>query len=338
MRGEPGAERATLVVGYEDVRRLLDLETVLDLQREAFIHIADERTTTAPNLWLRPRLKSRGWIKVLAGHDEEMGVLGSKIIARFPENPPGTNLGAVILLFDETFGFPAAIVDGSHITALKTAAGAALATAALARPDGRAIGVVGSGELAWWSLAFLAGACPNLRAVTVYSRSVDRREGFAARAREELGFEARAVKSVSEATRAADVIVTATNATEAVLLPEHVGPGQHINAVGIRTEIAPEVIAHATVFCEGRREALVDGKFGVALRAGAVREEDLGPMLGEVLSERHGGRTSSDELTLFDSSGVAIQDLVCARAVVERARAAGAGTLLNLAPEVGADA
>ena len=337
MTDDRGAERATLAVGYEDVRRLLDLETVLDLQREAFVHIADGRTMAAPNLWLRPPLKSRGWIKILAGFDQEIGLLGSKIIARFPENPPGTNLGAVILLFDESFGFPVAIVDGNHITALKTAAGAALATEALARPDGRAIGVVGSGELAWWSLAFLTIACPHLRTVAVYSRSEKRRETFAVRASEELGFDARAVPSVPEATRDADVIVTATNATEPVLLPEHTRPGQHINAVGIRTEIAPEVIADATVFCEGRSEALADGKFGVALRAGAVREEDLGPMLGEVLSGRHGGRTSADELTLFDSSGVAIQDLVCARAVVERARAAGAGTLLNLAPDVGAD-
>lgn len=335
MRHDQDLRRSTLVIGNEDVRSLLDPDTALNLQREALVHIADGRTTGVPNLWLRPPLKSRGWIKILAGYDEVIGALGSKIIARFPENPPGTNLGAVILLFDESFGFPVAIVDGTYITALKTAASAALATAALARPDARSVGVVGSGELAWWSLALLTIACPHLRTVSVYSRSQDRRESFAIRARDDLKYKARAASSVADATQEADVIITATNATEAVLHIEDVNPGQHINAVGIRTEIAPEVVAKATVVCEGRSEALVDGKFSVALRAGAVEEQDLGPMLGEVLSGGHEGRTSEDEVTLFDSSGVAIQDLVCAQAVLERARTAGVGTLLNLAPDLG---
>jgi alanine dehydrogenase len=329
--------RTTLILGDEDVRSLLDVGTVLELQRQAFIQLADDQATISPNLWLRPPLKSRGWLKILAGYDHKTGALGTKILARFPENPPGTNLGAIIVLFDNQFGFPVAIVDATHITALKTAAGAALATSTLAPRGARAIGVVGSGVLAWWTLAFLAVSCPDLRTVSVYSRSQERRDRFAARVNDELGFHAESAASVEEATQGANVIITATNSPEPVFLREHLRPGQHINAVGIRTEIAPEVIAAATVVCDGRGEALADGKFSVAIAAGVVTAEDLGPTLGEVLSGKSEGRSDQAEITLFDSSGVALQDLVCAQAALKRAREVGIGTVCSLAPDVETD-
>ena len=324
---------STLVLGYDEVRSLLDVPTVLEQQRKVFIDLTEERATISPNLWLRPPLKTRGWLKILAGHEPKSGALGSKIIARFPENPPGTNLGSFIVLFDDASGFPVAIVDGVYITALKTAAGAALATEVLARSDARTVGVVGSGVLAWWSLAFFAVGCPSLKTVCVYSRAQSRREDFATRAHEELGYDAHSVASVEEATRDADVIVTATNSPNPVLLEKHVHSGQHINAMGIRSEIAPDVMAAATVFPDGRSESLADGKFSEAVASGAARVDDLGPTLGEVLSGSQPGRSSDSEITIFDSSGVAIQDLVCAQAAVKLARAAGIGTEVRFFPE-----
>jgi alanine dehydrogenase len=326
------AANSTLVLGYDEVSSLLDVPAVLEQQRQVFVDLADERATISPNLWLRPPLKSRGWLKILAGYDPGSRALGSKIVARFPESPPGSNLGAFIVLFDDDTGFPVAIVDGVYITALKTAAGAALATQVLAREGARTVGIVGSGVLAWSSLAFLAAGCPDLKPVSVFSRSPQRRVTFATRAREELGYNTRAVESVEEATRGADVIVTATNSPERVLLRKHVRPGQHINAIGIRSEIAPEVIASATVFPDGRAESLADGKFSEAVAEGAVTAEDLGPTLGELLSGRKPGRSDDSQITIFDSSGVAIQDLVCAQAAVERAREAGAGTKVHFSP------
>ncbi len=325
------ATSQTLVLGYEDVRSLLDVKTVLDLQRQVFIDLASGKPTISPNLWLRPEMESRGWLKILAGYDPGSGALGAKIIARFPENPPGTNLGSFILLFDDSSGFPVAVVDGVHITAMKTAAGVALATAELAPPKARSVGVVGSGVLAWWTLAFFAVACPKLTDVSVYSRSPERREGFAARAQEELDYEVRAVESVADATGDADVIVTATNSPDRVLLPEHVKPGQHINAVGIRYEIDPEVMKAAKVFPDGRAESLADGKFSEAVAAGVVSADDLGASLGELLSGRDPGRTSDDDITVFDSSGVAIQDLTCALAAVDKARQSEMGTYVRFA-------
>jgi alanine dehydrogenase len=319
----------TRVLTMAEVRGLLTVEDAIELQREAFLALARDRTTAAPNSWLRLRGDQRGWLKLLAAHDETSGGLGVKVLARFPRNPPGRNLGSLLLLFDDQDGTPLAVMDSVYITAVRTAAGAALATEALARPKPASIAIVGTGVLAWYTVLAHRRFMPALSTLRVYSRSAERRDAFAERVRNEVGLEAQAVSAVADCVAGADVVITATNSPEPVLLRAHLSPGQHVNAIGIRTEIAPEALAACRVFGDGRAETLSDGKFSVALAAGAVREEDLGPDLGAVLDGRP-GRRSADEITVFDSSGVAIQDLACAVHVLRAARQADAGTVVDL--------
>lgn len=318
----------TRILGIREVRELLTLDETIELQRAAFLALARGRTAAAPNGWLRlPGDERRGWLKLLAGFDEATGGLAVKVLARFPRNPPGQNLGSLLLLFDEHRGEPLAVMDAVYVTAVRTAAGAALATEALARPEASAFGLLGTGTLAWYSV--LAHRPATL---TVHSRSPERREAFARRARDEAGVAATTAASVAEAVDGADVVITATNSPEPVLLREHLTPGQHVNAIGMKTEIAPDAIAACRVIGDGREETLEDGKFSVALAAGAVTPQDLGPDLGAVLDGAP-GRTADEEITLFDSSGVAIQDVVCARRVWERAEEAGAGVVVDLGGE-----
>lgn len=320
----------TRVLSMAEVRGLLTVEDAIDLQREAFLALARGRTTAAPNAWLRLPGEQRGWLKLLAAHDATSGGLGVKVLARFPRNPPGRNLGSLLLLFDDQDGSPLAVMDAVYITAVRTAAGAAVATAALARPEPQSMAMVGTGVLAWYTVLAHRHLVPSVKTLRVYSRSAERRDAFAERIRNELGLEAEAVGTVAESVAGADVIITATNSPEPVLAREHVSAGQHVNAIGIRTEIAPEVLAACRVIGDGREETLNDGKFSVALAAGAVSEDDLGPDLGEVLDGRP-GRRNADEITLFDSSGVAIQDLACAVHVLRGAAAADVGTVVDLA-------
>jgi sulfopyruvate decarboxylase subunit alpha len=122
-----------------------------------------------------------------------------------------------------------------------------------------------------------------------------------------------------------------TNSPEPVLTRADLEPGQHVNAMGIKTELAPGAIAAARVIGDGREETLADGKFSTAQAAGAVTEGDLGPDLGLVLAGLAPGRTGPGEITMFDSSGVAIQDVACARAVWARAERDDVGVLVDLA-------
>jgi ornithine cyclodeaminase len=316
-----------------DVRKLLDIDTALGIQRDAFIALARGLTASAPNSWLRLPGERRGWLKLLAGYDAMRGGLGVKVLARFPENPPGANLGSLLLLFDADNGFPLAIMDGVYITAVRTGAGAGLATEALARPGASRVAVIGSGVVAWYSLLAMTRTRREIADVSVYSRDETRRDQFARRVRAELGLGANAVASVDEAVSDADIIVTATNSSDPVLFPEHLRPGVLVNAMGIRTEIAPDTVAHCVVVGDGRNETLSDGKFSVALSAGAVTETDLGPDLGEILDGTDLPGSTEERMTMFDSSGVAIQDVACARFVWGRAESLVVGTLVDLGLE-----
>lgn len=324
------SEPSTRVLSMADVRRLLTVEDAIALQRDAFLALARGRTTAAPNSWLRLPGEQRGWLKLLAAHDDTSGGLGVKVLARFPRNPPGRNLGSLLLLFDDQDGTPLAVMDSVYITAVRTAAGAAVATAALARPKPVSMAMIGTGVLAWYTVLAHRHLAPSVSTLRVYSRSADRRDAFAERVRSEIGIEVEAVTTVADAVAGADLVTTATNSPEPVLGREHLAPGQHINAIGIRTEITPDAVAACRVIGDGRDETLNDGKFSIAMVAGAVREDDLGPDLGEVLNGAR-GRTRDDEVTMFDSSGVAIQDLACAVYVLRAAEREGVGTRVDLA-------
>lgn len=324
------AGRATTVLGMPEIASIIDMRGTMEVQRDAFLSLAAGHVTTTPNSWLRlpDQERRRGWLKILAGHDSSSGALGVKVLARFADNPPGANLGSLIVLFDDEDGFPLAIMDGVLMTALRTGASAGLAADVLAAPEARKIALIGTGVVGWHSLQASVIARPGLADVRVFSRSASRRTDIADRARSELGLTAVGVDSVEAAVEGADIIITATNAPEPVLLDKHVAPGTLISAMGIRTEIAPDVIGRSWVVPDGISESIDDGKFSSALAAGTVHPDDLGPQLGEVLALRPS--YSPDRISLFDSSGVAVQDLALALHVHKRAHEEGIGVTVDL--------
>jgi alanine dehydrogenase len=323
------APEGTRVLGLGDMRRALTLADTIELQRAAFLAQARGTATQAPNMWLRLPGERRAWLKILSGYESTSHALGVKVLARFPERGPGASLNSLLLLFDDEDGTPLAIMDAVYVTAVRTAAGAVLSTRALARKGSRSVGMVGTGSLAWYTVLANRILCPELDRLTVYSRSAERREAFARRVAEETGIDAVAVGTVDEAVAGSDVVVTATNSPEPVLMRSQLEPGQHIVAIGIRSEIEPEAIAACRVFGDGREETLHDGKFSVALAAGAVSADALGPELGEVLDGRAPGRADDAEITMFDSSGVAVQDVVCARHAWRKAEELELGTVVS---------
>jgi alanine dehydrogenase len=167
--------------------------------------------------------------------------------------------------------------------------------------------------------------------VRVHSRSEQRRSELVARIERELGLAAQPAATAADAVAGADVLISATNAPTPVLDAADLQPGQHLNAMGIKTELTPAAVAACRVIGDGREETLGDGKFSVALAAGAVGPDDLGPDLGAVLAGMATGRTDPAQITMFDSSGVALQDVACARAVWERAERDDAGVLVDIA-------
>lgn len=256
-----------------------------------------------------------------SGIDKSSLTLGLKAGGYWPHNGEKnlTNHQSTVILFDPDTGQPTALVSGNHLTALRTGAACAVSIKHLARPDAKTLGIVGAGHQAAFQLR-AAAAQRDFEQVLAWNRSengLDRLSRVAA----ELGL---AFKSVSrdELGEAADVIVTITSCHEALLDAPQIRPGTHLACMGTDTvgkqEIDPNILAGARIFTDEPSQAATLGECQHAVNAGLVSEDDITP-LGAVITGTNAGRTSEADITVFDGTGVGLQDLAVARRVVDLA-------------------
>jgi ornithine cyclodeaminase len=256
---------------------------------------------------------------------------GLKAINVIPDNPRLRGLDAHqggVLLSDGESGEPLAFLNASAITEIRTAAVSAVATRVLARADGTELAVLGAGVQARSHLEAMA-ALGRFQRARLWSRTQEHARRLADEA--ETPFPVEAVGSAEEAVRGADVIVTVTAAAEPVVRREWVRDGAHINAVGaclphVR-ELDTRTVADAAFFTDRRESAENEaGDFVLAREEGAVGPEHIRAELGEIVAGMAAGRDGDDEITVFESLGIAIEDLAAAEHIFRRARAEGIGT------------
>ncbi|MDQ6824087.1 MAG: ornithine cyclodeaminase family protein [Candidatus Eremiobacteraeota bacterium] len=262
-------------------------------------------------------------------------VFGAKLVTFFRNNAARSlhTHHAVIALFSAETGVPIALLDGRYITEVRTAAASAVATRALARKGPVALAIIGTGVQARSHVKALADAVP-IEEVRVWGRSASHSEGVTKFARE-CGLRARTAASVEEACREAAVICTVTASTEPVVDVSHVESGAHVNAVGACTpnarELSAALVARARIFADSLEGALSEaGDIILAIRDGALPVRPDISLLGHVLNGAVPGRRDVREITLFESLGVAIEDLACAALAYDRARTAGLGITVEL--------
>jgi ornithine cyclodeaminase len=255
-----------------------------------------------------------------------------KTICLFPDNPSrglDPHQGTVTLFSGET-GELRALMNASAVTAIRTAAVSGVATRLLAREDAQDLAIVGAGHQAHPHIAAMLEA-RQFERIRIAARSLESAERLAS----EWPLAA-AVDSVEEAVREADVVCTVTNSSEPVLKHEWLKPGTHVNAVGSSIKTARELDTATIVACSlfvDRRESTVNeaGDYLMPLAEGAIPgPEHIKAELGEILAGKHPGRTSDDELTVFKSLGLAVEDLAAADYVVRRAAETGTGTTVQL--------
>jgi ornithine cyclodeaminase len=246
-------------------------------------------------------------------------------VTLFPQNTDRETHHAVICMFDPANGTPVALMDGTYVTATRTAAGSALATRLLAREDARVLAVLGTGVQAHTH----ARAIPRVRPIDeirVAGRDRAKTEAFAA----EIG--GVALDSYEEALSGADVVAATTHAVEPVVRREWIDPGTHVNSVGLNPsgrEVDEQTVADATLVVESRASALAPPPAGapelVGVDPGHVHAE-----LGELVTGAKQGRRSRDEITLYKSVGVAVQDAAAAALVLAAARERSVGREIEL--------
>lgn len=311
-----------IVLSQDEVRELLDLDALVDALASAHAELSAGEASMPPRIAAFSR--QDGLLGAMPSYLPSTGLV-CKLVTLFPHNRDRHTHQALICVFDPDTGTPVALMDGTYITARRTAAGSALATRLLAREDVRVLAILGSGVQARTHADALRRV-RNFDEVRVAGRDAARAAALA----EELG--ARAVGSFEEAARGADVVAATTHATDPVVLRDWLSPGAHVNSVGAnpegRGEIDPAVVRDALVAVESRSSTLAPPPAGAAeFRDGAPADV---VELGELVSGTRPGRTSEDQITLYKSVGVAVQDAAAAALVLAAARERSVGREIEL--------
>ncbi len=260
-----------------------------------------------------------------SGLDRAGSNLGVKAGGYFPGNADRgiTNHQSTVYLFDPDTGRPTAMVGGNLLTALRTAAASAVSIDRLARKDSKVLGMVGAGHQAGFQLR-AAAKTRKFERVVAWNYHPDMLPTLG-KVAEELGLPFKGV-SLEELGAEADVIITITSSPAASLMDAHVRPGTHLACMGTDTigkqEVEPSLLARATVFTDEVAQSITLGEAQHAIGSGLIKAADI-TTIGEVINGTHPGRTSDDEITLFDGTGVGLQDLAVAKAAVDLAVAKG---------------
>ena len=309
-----------LYLTEQDVVRFLDMPRAVRLMREAFRELAEQRAVNHPRR--RVVLPTGSVLHYMAAGDNQY--FGIKVYSSNPK----TGAHFVFLLYRSDDATPLAMIEANHLGQIRTGAASGYATDVLARADARVLGVIGSGFQAETQVAAVAEV-RKLSEIRVWSRKQDKREAFAAKLRDQGFAGAVAAESAEAAVRNADILITSTNSKDPVFEAEWVAPGTHINATGSnqakRRELPPEILGRAAILA-------VDSKEQAAMESGDLllaREE--GKWNGEGLVElaEVQGRRGADDITIFKSNGLAIEDVVAAGWVYEQSIAERAGRPLH---------
>jgi alanine dehydrogenase len=313
-----------LVLSRNDVEELLRMDDTIRSCEDAFRQFGEGKVQMPLRLVMRVE-QPTGVITVMPAHLLESKAIGVKLVSYFPQNReralPGIN--AVVLYCDHDTGRVLAIMDGTHMTAVRTAAVSAVATKYLAREDSRKLAIIGSGPQARTHLEAMRCVRP-IESANVYSPTPAHRAQFAESMSRKHGIPVNPADTPEKAVEEADIIVTASAARQPVLKGEWLKPGVHINAVGSGIpdlrELDDRVLQLSKIVADDIDAAVKEtGDFITPTREGKFKREQIYAGLGEVVTGRKEGRTSREEITLFKSVGLALEDAATAKLVYELA-------------------
>ena len=331
-RGRRTLDRSTLLLSAPEVASCLHVDEAIRAVESAFRAYHRKEAVMPP--------KSYVDLPDFGGDVRSMparvgGALSVKWVCSHPGNPQRHGLPTVIgtlILSDPATGHPLSVMDATLLTAFRTGAAAAVATRVLARPDASTLGLVGAGTQSAYQVAAISHVRKLTRVVLADARP-EASEALARRIRQHApGLEV-VVGTHAEAS-GQDVVCTLTPVHDPIVKREWVEDGAHVNALGAdaagKQELDSDILNDAVIVVDDWEQATHSGEVNVPLSNGDLRREHIRGTLGAVLERAIPGRTTARELTVFDSTGLAIQDAAVARVVYERALKEGLGTRVDL--------
>lgn len=329
------AAMSLLILNHSEVERLLPMSECINVMEEAFAGLARNEFHQPLRTIIKPPQVKGVMALMPTFRAGDVPLFGLKAICVFPGNAAlgkDAHQGGV-LLFDGATGEPLAMVNASAITAIRTAAVSGLATRLLAREDAGDLAIIGAGVQARAHLAAIA-CVRQLKRIRVAARRRESAQKFVSEMQSQCSCPIEAVESGEAAVRGADIIVTATTSREPVVNREWISAGAHINAIGTFSfnarEIDTATMVDATLIVDRRESALNEaGDYLLAAKEGAIDSSHIRAELDQIVTGAHPGRTSADEITIFKSLGLALEDLAAAAYVFRKARQGNVGTLVD---------
>jgi ornithine cyclodeaminase len=318
-----------LILSQADVRRLLTMRECIDLMAETLATLA--RGEAVQPLRNMMRIPDAGILGMMPAYLSQGKAVGIKVLTVFQSNH-GTEYDShqgAVLFFEGEHGSLKAILDASAVTAIRTAAVSGVATRLLAPPDASDLAILGAGVQALTHLEAMRAVRPVTR-VRVWNRTAQHAKDFAARESKRHGIPVEAVPSPEEAVRGASLICTTTSSKEPVLEGKWLSPGAHINAAGSSVattrELDTTAVKRARLFVDRRESTLNEaGDFLIPKKEGAIGDDHILGEIGDLVLGRTPGRRSPEEITLFKSLGIGVEDVASARFTYEKALKAGVG-------------
>ncbi|HLG16938.1 MAG TPA: ornithine cyclodeaminase family protein [Blastocatellia bacterium] len=319
----------TLLLREEHVTELLDMPTAIAAVEEVLRDQAEGQATNKPRYRVATPVSQ---LHVMAAGDRRLGVFGIKV---YTASRKGTRF--LVLLYDSESGDMLAMIEADRLGQMRTGAASGVATKYMAREDADKVGIFGAG---WQAESQLMAVCAvrPVRSVKVFSRKPDRREAFARKMTALLRVEVTPAETPEETVRGQSIIITATTSREPVLNGEWIEPGAHVNAAGsnflMKAETDVETIRRASVIAVDSidQSRVESGDLLPAIERGVISWESV-TELGRIVAGQVAGRKNLDDITIFKSNGIALEDISTALRVYNLARERGVGETIDLWPK-----
>ncbi|MFL6577571.1 MAG: ornithine cyclodeaminase family protein [Povalibacter sp.] len=314
----------TIILNQSEVIAALDMRGALAAVDEVFRLHGRRQVQMPPKVYLD---LPGGDVRAMPAYAAPLGFAAVKNINMHPGNRGIPSIIGTLTLFEPQTGFPLAIMDATAITRMRTGAASGVATRLLARADASVLSVIGAGNQAYTQVEAILLVRPRIEHVLVHDVDTERANAFARAATDRFGVVVRIAATAEEAVRAADILTTITPARVPIVQRDWVKPGTHINAIGAdaagKQELASALTAAARVVVDDLEQATHSGEINVPLTQRLFSESDIYAELGHVVAGAKPGRQNSTDITIFDSTGLALQDLACAAHVYRKITSSG---------------
>jgi alanine dehydrogenase len=319
-RGLPYGKDVVLL-SRTHVEELLSIDEAIEAVEYCFKLEAEGSAIMPPKLYLH-LTEYGGDFRAMPAYID--GYAGIKWVSVYPNNPRHNlaSVMATILLSDPNNGYPLIIMDGSYITEIRTGAAGGVAAKYLARKDSSIVGIIGAGVQARTQLLAIHKVFPRIERVKIFDKYWDASVRYTDEMSAKLHIDIYPVKAIEEAAEA-DIVITTTPSRKPIVKKHYIRPGTHINAIGAdargKQELESDLTRSAKIVVDNIEQATHSGEINVPLSKGILNHEDIYGTIGEVAAGLKPGR-ESDEISIFDSTGLAVQDIICAKLVYEKVK------------------